>query len=154
MVSKGETIMTLHKKQLGTLGEVKIIADLISKGYEVFKEIGDNSKVDLVVLDKNYKAWKIQVKTYHSNNGVVSLCRYKSGPGYSFQYQPEHADIYAVFLPDEDLICYVPAPVLMGKERALTIRITAAKNNNQKLVNNASDYFDFERALRDCTQSP
>jgi hypothetical protein len=146
--------MKLHSKQLGTLGETKVIADLIAKGYEVFKEVGDNSKTDIIALDNDYNPWKIQVKCYSIKDGVVSLSRTKSGPGYSFSYERKHADIYAVYIHEIDFICYISAPELMEKRRSFTIRITPAKNSNTKLVNLAENYSDFERALRDCTRSP
>lgn len=145
--------MTLHPKQLGTLGEIKIAADLISKGYEVFTELGDNSKVDLIVLDENHRAWKLQVKTRNIRNGTVWLDRRKSGPNYRFRYEAEHADVYAMYVNGRDLICYVPASMLMQVKRGLTIRIDPAKNNNSKLVNFAEDFSDFKKALRGHTCS-
>ena len=40
----------MHTKQSGSLGELKVAADLIARGYAVFTELGDLSKVDLIVL--------------------------------------------------------------------------------------------------------
>ena len=55
--------MTLHKKNKGSIGELKVAADLITKGFSVFTELGDNSKVDLIAIENStYKTYKIQVK--------------------------------------------------------------------------------------------
>ena len=142
--------MTLHKKQLGNLGEMTIAADLISKGYEVFTELGDNSKVDLIALDEDFKPWKIQVKCLSVKNNVVTLNRTKSGPNYRFRYQRKHADIYAVYIYELDMICYVPATLLMQNSKSLTIRTNQTENNQQSGINLASDFSSFEKALRDC----
>lgn len=55
----------------GTLGEIAVCKELISLGYEVFVELGSSSKVDLIFLDKNYRPFKIQVKTTNSKNEIV-----------------------------------------------------------------------------------
>jgi len=141
----------MHKKQLGNLGEMKIAADLISQGYEVFTELGDNSKVDLIALDKDCKPIKIQVKCLTTKKNAVELSRRKSGPNYSFKYQDRHADVYAVYLHKEDIICYVPAHLLMMRQRSLTIRTVKPVNNQFANVNMAEQFKDFKKALRGYT---
>lgn len=143
----------MHAKDFGVLGELKVATDLVRQGYQVFKELGDNSKIDLIAVDSDYNTWKIQVKCRSvDKHGAVKLDRFKWGPNYKFQYMRKHADIYAVYIPETDQICYVPASILMSKSRRLTIRVTDAKSNQREKVNYASDFLDLKRALRDCTQ--
>lgn len=142
--------MDLHKKQLGNLGELKVASDLINQGYYVFKELGDICKCDLIVLNQDYAPIKVQVKAFNTVKGAISIKSSKDGPNYHFDYEQKHADIYAVFVPDKEIILYISNKELL-KYNTLTIRIDKAKNNQQK-VNKAENYLNFERALRDCTR--
>lgn len=147
--SKGVN-MGLHKKQLGSLGELKIAYDLVNQGYFVFKELGDNCKSDLIVLDNAYVPIKVQVKCLTTRNGAVQIKSSKDGPSYHFDYQHKHADIYAIYVIDKQTILYISNTELL-KYSTLTIRVEKAKNNQEK-VNKALNYSDFKRALRDCTR--
>jgi hypothetical protein len=77
----------MHSKTKGSIGQLTIAADLLSKGYEVFTELGDNSKIDLIAVSKDYDLIKIQVKCLTPVNGSVKLSCIKSGPNYSFRYE-------------------------------------------------------------------
>lgn len=142
--------MGLHAKQLGNLGEIKIAADLINQGYYVFKELGDISKADLLVMDETYKPIKVQVKARVSKNGSIAVKSSKSGPNYRFRYEDKHADIYAIYIQDKDIVLYISNTELL-KYGTLTIRIDTPKNNQSKDVNWSTNYTDFKRALRDST---
>lgn len=102
----------MHRKEKGNLGELKVAADLVSKGYPVFTELGDNSKVDLIALVAN-QCIKIQVKAYESSKGSVKLSSHKAGPNYRFQYTLEQLDLFAVYVIDYDVILYVNADELI-----------------------------------------
>lgn len=144
--------MALHAKQLGNLGELSVAADLVSQGYYVFTELGDICKADLVVMDKTYKPIKVQVKTASLRNGKISLKSTKAGPNYRFRYEPKHADIYAIYVWERNMILYVSNSELLA-HYTLTIRIDAAKNKQIAGINQASNYLDFKRALRGHTRS-
>lgn len=140
--------MSLHRKQLGNLGETSVAADLIRQGYYVFTELGDICKADLIVLDEDYRPIKIQVKTLTLQNGSFALKSCKTGPNYRFKYKQKHADIYAVYVHERDLIVYVSAKDVL-QHQTLTIRVDPTKNQQYTGVNWAQDYTDFKRALRD-----
>lgn len=53
----------LHSKAKGALGEIAVAKDLLAQGYQVFVELGDNSKVDLIVLGSDFLPIKVQVKS-------------------------------------------------------------------------------------------
>ncbi len=61
----------------GTLGEIAVCKELLQLGYEVFVEVGNHSKVDLVVLDENYKTYKIQIKTIKSRMKLLKFIQLK-----------------------------------------------------------------------------
>jgi hypothetical protein len=45
--------MKLHSKQLGAIGVLRVAAHLMSQGLSIFAEMGDLSRVDLIVLFDN-----------------------------------------------------------------------------------------------------
>lgn len=53
--------MKLHSKQLGAIGVLRVAAHLMEQGLSVFAEMGDLSRVDLIVLFEN-RPIKIQVE--------------------------------------------------------------------------------------------
>jgi hypothetical protein len=144
--------MPLHAKQKGNLGELRVASDLIAQGYYVFKELGDICKADLVVMDEDYKPIKVQVKSREIKNGAISVKSSKSGPNYRFNYEEKHADVYAVYVLEREILLYIHCKELLALD-TLTIRIDESKNNQETGVNPAAKYLDFKRALRDYTRN-
>lgn len=140
----------LHTKQSGNLGELFVATDLVRQGYYVFKEFGDICKADLIIMDETYLPIKVQVKALTPKFGAVQIKSTKSGPGYHFQYEEKHADIYAIYVQDHEVVLYISNKELL-RHGTLTIRIEASKNNQTQKVNWSADYSDFKKALRDCT---
>ena len=140
----------MHAKRASSLGELKVAADLTARGYAVFTELGDLSRVDLIVLVKHQPV-KVQVKARTSKHGRVAIAKRKSGPNYHFSYQDGEIDVFAVYVLDRDVCVYVNAAEFL-KGSALTIRIDPARNGQHKGINDWRDYTDFERALRGHTQ--
>ncbi len=136
----------MHTKQIGTLGEVAIAKDLISKGYLVFTEIGDLSKIDLIALKDN-KLVRIQVKSYAEKNGIVNLYTTKSGPNYHFRYEEDTVDVFAVYVYNRNLIFYVSSKELLKKRRSLAIRIDEGTSGQKIKANMSQNYIDFEKSL-------
>lgn len=138
----------LHAKEKGALGESKVVSDLISKGYPCFTEFGDNSKVDIIALVNNQPV-KIQVKSHKSTDGKVLIDSRKAGPGYRFRYELGMVDVFALYVYDRDEILYLSCEEILSNSTMTTIRLDPPKNNQRKNVNNADDFRDFERVLRD-----
>jgi hypothetical protein len=139
----------LHSKAKGTIGEVKVAADLLSRGFHVFTEIGDLSKIDLIA-ERDRKLYRFQVKAYHSKDGVVVLSSKKSGPNYSFHYESDQIDIFAVYVLDKDIIFYVSSKEVCEYSSSMNIRLEPPKNGQKKNINLAENY-TLERILRDYT---
>ncbi len=139
--------------KVGTLGEVAVCKELLRLGYDVFVEFGSHSKVDLVVLDEEYKAYKIQIKTTISRNDIVQVYSIKKclNPKYNSTYTTEQLDIFAVYVLDQDLVFYVTAKELLRNGKCSKFRLSEAKNGQRKYVRFVRDYLNFKKALRDCT---
>jgi hypothetical protein len=145
------TIDNPNKK--GTLGEIAVCKELLQLGYSVFIEFGSHSKVDLIVLDENYKTYKIQVKTTNSKNECVEVYSIKSclNPKYNSTYTTKQVDIFAVYVIDKDLVFYVSAKEILKNCKNSKFRLSPSKNGQIKNVRYISDYLNFGKALRDCT---
>jgi len=79
----------------GTIGELRVVIDLLEKGYDVFRAASTNCWTDLVVaVSEGFKS--VEVKTGHRT------------PSGKLQYPKpkEKSDVIAVVLPTE--IVYLP----------------------------------------------
>lgn len=140
--------MKLHAKIKGNVGEMAVAKDLMLKGYSVFYELGDNSRIDLIA-EKNNNLFKIQVKALTSRNGeYVELKGYKTGPNYSFRYDRNDIDVFAIYVLDLDKIVYLSSNFL-EYQNTITIRFKPTKNNQTKSCHLFKDYISFENALSD-----
>lgn len=144
--------MKLHSKQLGAIGVLRVAAKLMSEGYSVFAELGDLSRVDLIVL-VNHQPIKIQVKTRTLKDGRITVDSRKSGPGYQYRYTLDDVDVFAIYIPEEDITLYVNAAQILNAKSMFAIRVIQSKNKQEKFVQRHHDYLEFKRALRDHTQS-
>jgi len=140
--------MDLHAKQVGNIGEMKIATELMRMGYYVFTELGDICKADLMVMDEDYVPYKVQVKSYSSENGRVNISNKKSGPNYKFRYERKHIDIYALYVYDQNLCLYIPA-THFDNASSMRIRLEPSKNGQTKGINFHTDFLDFAVALEE-----
>ena len=84
----------------GTISELRAAANLLSKGYDVFRSLSPNCPCDLAIL-KDGKLLRIEVRTsYKSASGKLHRTISKRG-------DPNNIDHYAWVLSDE--IIYEPA---------------------------------------------
>jgi hypothetical protein len=154
IVTETENSMTnTNPNRKGTLGEIAVCKELCRIGYDVFVELGNHSKVDLIVLDENYQAIKLQIKATHSKNDVVEVYSVKNclNPKYNSIYTSDQIDIFAVYVYDKNFVFYITAKELLKNGKCSKFRLSECKNKQKKNVRFASDYLDFKKALRDCT---
>lgn len=119
----------MHSKQKGNIAEAAVELDLKLKGYSVFTEIGDYSKIDLIA-EKNSKLITIQVKGYKPNkDGSIFLSFTKSGPNYKFRYSSSDFDYFALVNLETLEIGYIPSSILDDDKGSITLRVRPAKNN-------------------------
>lgn len=138
----------LHRKQKGNLGELAVAKQLVAKGFAVFTELGDNSRVDLIVLVEN-KPIKVQVKAVYEEDGVINVLGYKNGPNYSFSYEIDEVDVFAVYCIDNDTVYYLSSKILLqgAKFSAKKLRLRPPRNGQKKNITFASEFESFEAAL-------
>lgn len=141
----------MHSKMKGSIGELVVATDLLNKGFCVFSELGDLSRIDLIA-ETSTELLRIQVKAATSKNGKIEVDSFKSGPGYSFKYKEKDVDIFAIYCLDTKQLAYISSRELCNCKSTLTLRIELPKNNQTKGVNLFSN-FTWERALRDYTHS-
>lgn len=133
----------MHSKEKGNIGEMAIAKDLMVKGYHVFTELGDISKIDLIA-EKQGKLLRVQVKCLAAKDSKVKVDRRKSGPNYKYQYTEEDFDWLAVYVYNKDIILYIPVKELSSVNHQITVRIDSSKNNQTKGVRVAEEYLELE----------
>lgn len=133
----------MHTKAKGNVGELAVAKDLTLRGYNVFTELGDLSKIDLIAV-KEEKLIRIQVKTmWDSSDGVVGISSRSAGPGYKYNYTSRDIDIIALYVADRDDIIYVNIADVDGTtegKHGRVLRYTAPKNNQVKGVMMVEEY--------------
>ena len=144
--------MVLHSKIKGSIGELAVAKKLMEMGYSVFKELGDNSRVDLICLIEKVPI-KIQVKSVIEKNNIVAIKTTKNGPNYSFRYETNDVDCFAIYVLNHDIIFFVSSKEFLVNKMCNTFRLAETKNRQKEYIRMARDYYSFERILRDYTPS-
>lgn len=129
----------MHSKIKGTIGELAVSKYLYELNLPVFLELGDTSKVDIITI-VNDKPIRIQVKSFSSKNNRVDIAFKKSGPNYSFKYKETDFDYIATYIPDKNIILWIPSNLLQNK-KSITIRFD--KTNYSKKYNSYKDFLQF-----------
>ena len=140
---------TVHTKLKGNIAERAVAKDLGERGYNVFKEDGDLSRIDLIA-EKDGKLIKIQVKWATGKNGVYVASLRKSGPNnYKFMYTSNLIDLFAIYLSNLNKVIYLPFKSVEGITQ-ICFREDIPKNNQKAGINFVGSY-DNDRILRDYT---
>ena len=143
--------MITHSKQKGNLGFSATLKEIHKLGYNVFSEIGDYSKIDMIV-EYNSRLIKIQVKYAKEKNGIAALSLRKSGPnGYRYLYKVSDIDIFSVYLPDQDKVLFIPAKLACKNKNSFVIRYKESKNLQKSKIHYLNEFIDLDRILRDFT---
>jgi hypothetical protein len=119
----------------GAIGEHRVVADLISKGYRVHKPLSESLPYDLVVSIKGF-FFKIQVKYVTLTRGYVETSP-RSITSRKSRVINIDFDLLAIFCPDTQECYYVWRNEFEGSVR---LRINKTKNNQGKGVRLAKDY--------------
>lgn len=123
----------------GDIGELKVSADLIAKGYSVFTPISSTSPFDLLVYVNN-KYLRVQVK-YRTISpiGVITAVLARHSISYSkiTAVPNTYVDLLAIYCPDTDKCYYVYTNEIEG---SITLRFMKPKNNQSKGLRFAEDY--------------
>lgn len=134
----------------GIYGQIAVLKDLTSKGYEVFGEIGNSSKIDLIILDRKYQAHKIQVKTcnLYKDKAILNLIKKCLDKKYNARYTVEQVDVFALYVIEKDVVIYISAKEALSKNKStITFSFGDSRNNQKKGINPAKEYYEIEKSL-------
>lgn len=137
-------------KQIGNIGEARVLSEFVRLGIPVYLPFGDNEKADLIA-EFNGKLNKIQVKssqkiiedkvrfslvssTMHRQNGVKHIYT-ENEIDYFALYNLERDKVYLISINEEGL-----------PKSEVTIRFNPPKNKNQFKTFLEEDYL-IERVL-------
>ena len=137
-------------KQIGNIGEAKVLSEFVRLGIPVYLPFGDNEKADLIA-EFNGKLNKIQVKssqkiiedkvkfslvssTMHRQNGVKHIYT-ENEIDYFALYNLERDKVYLISINEEGL-----------PKSEVTIRFNPPKNKNQFKTFLEEDYL-IEKVL-------
>ncbi len=133
----------MHTKLKGNIGQAAIVKRLAELGYNVFSELGDLSKVDLIA-EKEGKLLRLQCKAMTSRNGTVEISLLKSGPNnYRREYTVDMFDYFAVYVLDQDLIGFIPSVKALENNRSYKLRISDSKNKQEKAIHWLKDFAEL-----------
>ncbi|MCL5784289.1 MAG: group I intron-associated PD-(D/E)XK endonuclease [Patescibacteria group bacterium] len=135
--------MPAATKTKGDIGQVKVMGDLLTRGYKVAIPLGEDWRYDLIV-DKNDKLLRIQCKYVESINGVIKVrCETHDGRNY-YKYKSTDLDYLAVYDKITDKCYYIEHSYLGSKGRgSLSLRVSETRNKQKKNVYFAKDFVDF-----------
>lgn len=138
----------MNSKNIGNIGEVKVLAKFVELGVPVYLPFGDNEKADLIA-DFNGKLNKIQVKTsIKAQDGKMifdltsSTAHRKNGVKHI--YTSNEIDYFACYNIDRDKIFLIP--INEAPNTSITIRYEKPKNNQVQGIKFEEDYL-FENVL-------
>ena len=148
----------MHSKRKGNIGELRVAYELNKLGYSVFRELGDISRIDLIVQIKD-SLLKIQVKYITRKDGCYVFSTGKSGPGYRYNYRISDVDVFALYCAEDDVIAWVLASDLIkeGDARvAIKLRSTLfpSRNNQFKGIRSLNDVKDFNQVFASYIETP
>lgn len=125
----------------GDIGVAYVTANLIEQGFSVLMPVSSTSPFDLVVY-KNYRFLKIQVKYRQVVNGVISATLRRAaiskGKVVYRKMDVSDCDILAFYCPDTSSCYYVPVNAI--KTGGISLRLEKPKNGQIKGINLASDF--------------
>lgn len=121
----------MNVNEKGHIGLIETIRDLTLKGYECFTPIHDYSPIDLIVVDKMFNTFKLQVKYREEFRGIIEV-RYSSVVnGKSIKCDLTAIDGWAVFCPQIQKVVYVSKNEVDLTKTSFAFRL----NPGQKSVN-------------------
>ncbi len=123
------------------IAELAVAADLAKRGYTVSIPIGV-APYDLIV-DRNGKLERIQVKYTAEKGPIVEAQLERSGNGIRTRYKADEFDWLAVYAPTLNVVYYVPINEVVGM-KSFSIRTGPTKRNYpDNRINYAESYINI-----------
>lgn len=127
-------------KSVGELSELVVAVALARAGYCVAKPLGENSRYDLII-DKDGKLSRVQVKTGRLRNGVILFHTYSTHThrkGIACRPYTAEIDFFGIYCPDLGNVYLVP--IEDTARLSGTLRVDDTKNGQSSQVRWAQPY--------------
>jgi hypothetical protein len=120
--------------QKGTLAEAKVIADVLEKGYQIAKPLFDYLPFDLIVIDKKWNLYKVQIKYTELKKNCVALELRKYNKIYEYNklYESDEVDFFALYVKNVDECLYIPFNFIKNYKTRFTIRYEEKNGINKR----------------------
>lgn len=120
----------MHTKTKGDIGELRVIAFLLEKGYNVLKPVGDNLPYDIVIeRDGIFK--RGQCKYRREINGCFEIQNgnHNQLKRQTVTYTEKVVDFYAIYCPNTNMVYYLRVNELKHIKYTFRLRIKKSKMN-------------------------
>lgn len=134
----------MNTKQIGNIGEAKVLSEFVRLGIPVYLPFGDNEKSDLIA-DFNGKLNRIQVKTSQKieNNKIifnlVSSTMHRQN-GVKHIYTEDEIDYFALYNLERDKVYLISIKEEGLPKTVITINFSLPKVKNQFKIFLEEDY--------------
>ena len=131
-------------KHKGDLAEMKVAADLMSRGYKIAFPYGEDWDFDLI-LCRDGEFERVQVKYTRSDGTIINLrCRSHSLTNGRVRatklYTAASVDWMAVYDATTDRCYYVPASELGSGRATISLRLAPTRNKQRHGIRMAADF--------------
>lgn len=133
----------------GDQAELIVAAEAMKRGYTVCFPFGHDARYDLVI-EKNGKFKRIQVKTALSDEDVLIVSAHSTGRTQGRhtvkKYTSEEIDAIVAYDRRTQECYYIAKSFLKEGKTAFQLRFSSPKNGQKKRIRWAKNYLDWEKA--------
>jgi hypothetical protein len=136
-------------KSVGELSELIVATALSRAGYLISFPIGENSRYDMII-DKDGKLSRVQVKTGRIRNGAILFNTYSSHyhrKGGACKSYTDQIDFFGVCCHELKSVYLIP--IADTAPRSGSLRVRPTKNGQHSQVRRAQPYLVSVEAVRD-----
>jgi hypothetical protein len=137
----------MKESDKGDIGVSQVTADLTTKGFDILLPFSASLPYDMVI-HKNSKFYKVQVKYRENHKGYVDLeLRRANSRGKQKRHKgikADEVDLYAIFCPDTAKVYYID-PKICENHQTMRIRLDVpTKFRATKAVRYAKDCLSLD----------
>lgn len=142
--------MKMNVNQKGAVGLIEVIRDLTNKGFECFTPMHDYSAIDLIAINDEFKAIRLQVKYREPSRGAIEVAFRSMVNGKSVPINLDAIDGWAIYCPDVKSVVYINKSDVDLTKNGFSFRLEPGKpcanlNSKRKLFNEFEDIVTWMR---------
>lgn len=118
----------MNVNEKGSVGLIEVIRDLSRKGFECFTPLHDYSSVDLIVMDKSWHVFKLQVKYRTRYGNIINVGFSTVINGKKVASDLSAIDGWAVYCPEVDKVIYVSKVEIDKDAKGFSFRLEPGKD--------------------------